>query len=307
MEIDTKTLPRLYERDIDVLVQEELIFNRALRGIFAKALSLNGELEIVQCELSVVDVTGETDLIADFSSGAGRGKILVENKIDAAFQPLQPQRYRDRVETIKQEGYSCYCILIAPNSYLQSNPEGISCFNGTISYEDLASAIGAELTPRANHRAALVMRAVEQARKPYVLIPAENVTAFWGRVYKIACDEFPELMMKKPGKKGSYSHWLSFKAHLPSRIVVDWKANHSVVDLSFWEGAIHRPNPAGDLTALPVGAGHQNVGRTRMIRIPISTAPSNWSEMDEGQIREALNAGRLLLKFYDENRSAWTV
>jgi hypothetical protein len=305
--MDTKTLPRLYERDIDVLLQEELIFNQTLRAVFATALSLNDQLRVHQCRLSVVDVTGETDLIAEFSSGTAKGKILVENKIDAAFQPLQPQRYRDRVETIKQQGYSCYCILIAPSSYLRSNPEGISYLHGTVSYEDLASAIGAESTPRANHRAALVMRAVEQAKKSYILMPAENVSAFWDRVYQIACDEFPELMMKKPGRKGSYSHWLSFKANLPSRIVIDWKANHSVVDLSFWEGAIHHPNPASDLTALPEGARHENVGNTRLIRIPISPAPSGWSEMADGQIREALNAGRMLLKFYDENQRTFIV
>jgi hypothetical protein len=305
METNDEILPRLYERDIDVLLQEELIFNGILRAVFVTALSLSDELQINQCGLSVVDVTGETDLVADFSSGTMRGKILIENKIDAAFQPLQPQRYKDRVEAIKQQGHSCYCVLIAPSSYLRSNPEGISYFNGTISYEDLASAIGAESTPRANYRAALVMRAVEQAKKSYILIPAENVTAFWNRVYQLACAEYPELKMKRPGKKGSYSHWLSFKGNLPSRIVIDWKANHSVVDLSFWEGAIHHPKPASDLLDLPEGTRQENVGNTRLIRISISTAPPNWSEMADDQIREALNAGRVLLKFYEENRSTF--
>src|SRR4051812_30518217 len=88
LEID---LPRLYERDIDMLLQEELIFNKAVRSVFSRALNIPDHVEITRCGLSVVDTTGETDLFAVFSAGGRQGAILIENKIDAGFQPLQPE------------------------------------------------------------------------------------------------------------------------------------------------------------------------------------------------------------------------
>ena len=66
---ETVRLPRLYERDIDVLLQEELIFNRSVCRVFSSALGFEDLLQVNQCLLSVVDGTGETDLWARFSLG----------------------------------------------------------------------------------------------------------------------------------------------------------------------------------------------------------------------------------------------
>jgi hypothetical protein len=46
-------LPRLYERDIDVLLQEELIFNEAVCDVFSSALGLKAPLRVNECSLSV--------------------------------------------------------------------------------------------------------------------------------------------------------------------------------------------------------------------------------------------------------------
>jgi hypothetical protein len=59
-------LAKLYERDIDVLLQEELIFNTAVALTFSKALGLRNPLKVRECRLSVVDQTGETDVFAIF-------------------------------------------------------------------------------------------------------------------------------------------------------------------------------------------------------------------------------------------------
>ena len=103
-------LPRLYERDIDVLLQEELVFNRKVCEVISEALRLKGALCVQQCRLSVVDQTGETDLFAHFSIGDQQGVLLIENKIDAAFQPRQPERYRERAAKLARES-ECFCGL----------------------------------------------------------------------------------------------------------------------------------------------------------------------------------------------------
>lgn len=69
-------LPRLYERDIDVLLREELIFNEADCDIFSSALGLNAPWQVSECSLSVVDGTGETDLLARFLVDGESGVLL---------------------------------------------------------------------------------------------------------------------------------------------------------------------------------------------------------------------------------------
>src|SRR5665213_3232323 len=88
-------LPRLYERDMDVLLQEELIFNQTLALTFGNALGLSDPLRVHDCRLSVTDQTGETDVFALYHSGNLQVVMMIENKIDAGFQPGQPERYRE--------------------------------------------------------------------------------------------------------------------------------------------------------------------------------------------------------------------
>jgi hypothetical protein len=99
-------------------MQEELIFNQTVCDVFSRALGLQSHFQVTQCALSVVDQTGETDLLARFTDeGNNRGVILIENKIDASFQPTQPQRYRARANEIATNGEAAYCVLIAPKQY----------------------------------------------------------------------------------------------------------------------------------------------------------------------------------------------
>jgi hypothetical protein len=170
------SIPRLYERDIDVLVQEELLFSDRVRRLFCSALKLPSSMEIGQCALSVSDATGETDIEVHFVANEKQGALLIENKIDAAFQPRQPERYRERALALskKLQG-EVYCVLIAPANY-NGGSEATSSFDAIISYEELAVAIDAEDTKRAEHRAKLVRHAIDLARKSYQLVPSEEVT-----------------------------------------------------------------------------------------------------------------------------------
>jgi hypothetical protein len=90
--VTERILPRLYERDIDVLLQEELIFDRSLSELLARKLEIPEVLSVDRCSLSVVDATGETDLHVTYSNEGISSCLLIENKIDAVFQPMQPER-----------------------------------------------------------------------------------------------------------------------------------------------------------------------------------------------------------------------
>ena len=289
-------LPRLYERDIDVLMQEELIFNQAVCDVFSRALGLQSYFHVTQCALSVVDQTGETDLLARFTDDAdNRGVILIENKIDASFQPTQPERYRARANEIATNGEAAYCVLIAPKRYSIGKSDSISHFDACVSHEEIAEAVGVSQTDRAKHRADLLLRAVEQARSSYMIIPAPQVTGMWQRVFEIADKEFPSLKMKPPSAKGADSWWLVFKGDLPPKITIDWKVRSGALDLSFWNGAGHKPTSS---TPIPDGASIVKSGTTTMIRRSLDEPLERWVDLADGQIRDALNAACAMLRFY---------
>ncbi|MCK1624628.1 PD-(D/E)XK nuclease family protein [Bradyrhizobium sp. 160] len=164
----------------------------------------------------------ETDLFARFRVEDRIGVLLIENKIDAAFQPTLPERYKARAREMATNDHAAYCVLIAPAKYMNGNTAA-EHFDACVTYEDLARAINAQDTERGKHRAALLLRAVQQSKSSYMVIPAPNVTAMWQRIYEIARAEFPALGMKAPTDKGEQSWWVIFKGNLPPRITVDWK------------------------------------------------------------------------------------
>jgi hypothetical protein len=288
-------LPRLYERDIDVLLQEELIFNEAVRDVFSSALGLNAPLRVSECLLSVVDGTGETDLLARFLVEGVSGVLLIENKIDAAFQPTQPERYKARASEMANSGQNAYCILVAPTKYTDGNTAAAH-FDACVSYEDVAGAIASQNTERARHRSALLLRAVQQAKSSYIVIPAPKVTSMWQQIYEIARTEFPMLGMKAPADKGENSSWLIFKGNLPSRITIDWKVKNGAVDLSFWNGAQHKPTPSSEV---PPGASFLISGTTAMFRVLVDKPSKDWVELTDEQIRKALKVAQDLLNFHN--------
>jgi hypothetical protein len=293
-------LPRLYERDIDVLLQEELIFNDAVNSILSDALKLDRSFRVQKCRLSVVHETGETDLFAVFSLGSRSGVLLVENKIDAAFQPRQPERYRERAVSLASgvEFDRVYCVLVAPCGYFCTEAAGFAHFDAIVSYEDIAAAMEKEATPRSKHRAALLLRAMRQAQTAYTMVPVLEVGDLWDRVYQIAKVEFPELKMNPPGEKGAQSKWIIFKADLPPRVTIDWKITKATIDLSFWKGAKNTPTQSIDLSPLPSGATLGRLGDTTAISVPLSRPPSEWTQMANGEIRAGLGAAVQLLQYY---------
>jgi hypothetical protein len=231
---------------------------------------------------SVLDGTGETDLLVRFLVEGKSGVLLIENKIDAAFQPMQPERYKARANKMAADGQAAYCLLIAPTRYADGNAAA-KHFDACVSYEEVAQAIESQGTERAKHRASLLLRAVQQAKSSHVVIPAPEVTTMWQRIYEIALAEFQTLKMKAPTDKGKNSWWLIFKGDLPSRITIDWKVKNGVVDLSFWNGAKHRPTRSSEA---PLGASFMTSGTTVMFRSFVEKPSKGWVDLTDEQIRQ---------------------
>jgi len=107
---------------------------------------------------------GESDIEYGFVTPSGeRHVILIENKIDAALQPDQYQRYHTRGQfRVERQDWDAYTVcLVAPESYItESDEEGV---DSVILYEDVLAKI-TEL----NHESSVFFQTIfeEAIRKP---------------------------------------------------------------------------------------------------------------------------------------------
>jgi len=124
----------------------------------------------------------------------------------------------------------------------------------------------------------------------------------WQRIYEIARTEFQTLGMKAPTDKGENSWWVIFKGNLPSRITIDWKVKNGAVDLSFWNGARHKPTPSSEA---PLGASFMISGTTTMFRVLVDKPSKDWVELTDDQIRKALKVAEGLLNFHNTHLQAF--
>jgi hypothetical protein len=176
------------ERDVDVLIVEELIASRSLvESIFATAFK-----QIDRSKISNWDVKHSTSrlmsrreidirLIAVTTEGE-RVCLLIENKLDEAEQPGQAESYQaESVELRKNHSFDYVSIcLVCPDSYAEKNRDFARKFDFVLSYEILKShltqrliddpSLDEELVSRLTHRVLLLDQAIEKRRRGYTQI-----------------------------------------------------------------------------------------------------------------------------------------
>ncbi|MBM3331330.1 hypothetical protein FJY68_05680 [candidate division WOR-3 bacterium] len=141
------TLESVTERDVDLLLVEELKCSEGFREWFLSQLALAlgrapwQRLSSFRVRHSVSGVgkhAGETDVEVSFAAAGTRVLVLVENKLDAPFQPDQAQRYVLRArELVEQHKYDeALPVLLAPSGYIGSTSTSEE-FDAAISYEDV--------------------------------------------------------------------------------------------------------------------------------------------------------------------------
>lgn len=225
------TLESVSERDIDLLLIEELKCSEGFREWFLSHLAMAlghapwRGLSSYRVRHSVTGVgkhTGETDVEVSFDASGTRVLVLVENKVDAPFQLDQPSRYSHRAKELVEQGKydEALTLLFAPSGYLGS-ASACEEFDAAISYEDvmeylkeLATGSG-ELALRNRHRLEMLMQAVERWRRGYTAVTDAALTKFWADYYGLALAEAPLLKMERPGNKPLNSTWVSFNRSIP--------------------------------------------------------------------------------------------
>ena len=232
-------LETVSERDIDLLLLEELTVSENFARWFVKQASFSGSVlqRVESVRHSVSDASGESDLEIVFLDSHGRRLgLLVENKISAPGQPDQADRYRQRALRGVDAGSweQAQICIVAPKAYLEAS-SGAQGYDAKASYEDIKSWFEEEsgYGPRAVYRASVIEAALQQARRGYTLVKDEAVTAFWKKYWVDAADLFPELEMQEPNDRGAQATWIVFR---PKRLGAPRSLNHKltmgVVDLN---------------------------------------------------------------------------
>jgi hypothetical protein len=229
---DTHILEAVAERDIDLLVLEELTVSRE----FAEWFFLENNLALpiqnsARAFHSVSDAElGESDIVVLYENGHA---ILVENKIGAIAQKNQAKRYRQRGEKgLLCKSWSSYSTcIIAPNNYLERTADARG-YQTHISYERIRDWFGSHNTERHQFKRNLMHEAIEQNRRGYTNIPDARVTAFWKDYWDLATRDYPNLGMYQPGNKPANSSFIYFHPEaLPGKFQLIHKVDHGFVDL----------------------------------------------------------------------------
>lgn len=238
--MDKIPIEAVYERDIDLLVLEELWANDDFRREFGSLVGLSSDqnLKFEGAWHSVcLSTLGESDLVVKFSDQDGSiHAVLVENKINAIPQPDQAVRYRKRGEVGIAEGawHRFTTCILAPEKYLKSTSDA-SLYDRKISYETLAGLVEGSLMnnpKRASYRKDLFRHAIDQNRRGYSPNHNDRVTLFWQKYWELITSKYPDVRMKRPISKPDNASFIDlYPEGFPNNFYIYHKLQKGFVDL----------------------------------------------------------------------------
>ncbi len=182
----------IQEHHIDFLLEEEFASNPSFLSFFVNAASNRASADpsvpkpILPepgdqgCQHAIRSVTtnaGESDVLVIYKSktNGSRVAILIEDKIRAAFQSEQAERYRERGNSgIGEHWEHFWTCLVAPDRY----SKGLAGFDARVSLEDLMRFFETANDQRSQFKARVVRHAIEAFEASGTRIVDQAMTAF---------------------------------------------------------------------------------------------------------------------------------
>lgn len=335
-------LEAVRERDVDLLLVEELQCNpfaqRFLFDTLWPDLPYPPDIEIqVRHSVSGFDdgispgiaadlITrrGETDIAVRYSWFTDGRPVthvaLLENKIDANFTELQPERYTSRAQRLERsEGVnsSVRCLLTAPESYLRS-PKA-AAFHATLSYEQwaaffdrlIADGDGDELTRRWQYRKYMLLHASEQFRRKGVTVVHEGVSRFRQQYHAYVMQVAPTLGMRSPNKGGQWAGdvWMEFDDAFAPKPAIRGEIKHKCpdgrVDLQLAGWAAFETQISAQLDSrLEAGMQRRKAEKSLAVSIAVSAFnPQSDFAKYYAEVQEGVAAALRLQSWYRTHRT----
>ncbi len=202
-ELNFTSRPKIFERNIDDLLERLLLANAHFAANFIAAVAAEVRLRMIYDSLSIErqaphsGVPGSIDLLIclhDAADNAETGRLLVENKLDSGFTPNQPERYAASGMAMSRAGRPAIPVICAPAQYL-ARSKHTNPFKARISYETLASWV-------TNEEKEQLDAAIARFEMPYEPDPVPAVAEFFDGYVHLAREHAPELIIKSNPNSG---------------------------------------------------------------------------------------------------------
>lgn len=193
------------ERDLDLVLMDLLAGWEGFGRWLASQLDgfENGSWQSLAHSV-VVASSGESDLELSWQQTQGSvERLLIENKIDAIFQPRQAERYRERGQGYVDRGLcdGFRTLLVAPQAYLGDTPD-CHGFDHTLSYEDVLGWVEQQsAAPQLRLKQELLLAAIDKRRRGYQPLADQEVTKFWRDCAAITALLHPQLCLRYDGSE----------------------------------------------------------------------------------------------------------
>jgi hypothetical protein len=287
---DVNFIEAISERDIDLLLLEELIVNDDFFAWFIGKVSDYKVIERLGVWHSVTDKRfGESDLALIFQTTDNeKVGLLIENKVDALAQKNQCARYEERGKIgIEQKFWHKYIVcLVAPKEYIASDIEAAN-YKKNVTYEEIHGWFENQKDTRSSYKARIINEAIEQNRRGYTITPDERVSDFWSKYYNFANLNFSSLEMAKPGPKPSESDWPDFRPKaLKKKMAIIHKLSRGAVDLQI-AGKGDSLDELSKIIAPIIDGEIELVKASKSAALRITVPVIDRFELFENQIEEA--------------------
>ncbi len=299
-------VPDVCERDIDLLLLEEFVATPQFRSWFLSRVGIDAAIDLADARRSVKTENGESDLEIVLHGPKGAIKIVIENKVDATFQPNQPQRYMERAIEYKNSGkyQDVVTVIMAPAIYF-GEPEESYEFDAKVTYEDVVHWFSCpeRKTARTAYKLTLLHAAIDRGRSGWQLIPHANVGRFWRSYWQLSERIARQLSMPVPKSEiPAGSHFIGFRPPaLPGNVKLKHKVAYGHVDLEFsnmGSRLVELERLYG--AVLPQGARIEKAAKSAVVRIrvdPVDMTKADFA-LNEAVIRKGIESAVLLFEWF---------
>lgn len=301
------------ERDLDLLLLEELVASSAFRTWVAQVAGLGPLDHTVSPAVrrSVTHYSGESDLEVDLVLADGqRVTILIENKVDASLQTEQAERYKTRGQAYVCTGKCelARTLVVAPLRYF-GNDLSLKGFDARLTYEELKDWFANQpaLAERGAYKCTLLAAAIEKATLGYQPIADAAMTDFWQLYSSWVTREAPELNMpESKGRPAGSTHVYFRPDGFAKQLWLVHKFQKGHVDLEFARWG-HRLAELRELIgSVPPNCSLEKAAKSAALRSLVPKLDIRLGAAQEEAAVAGIRAARELLNWYRTNREILT-
>jgi hypothetical protein len=291
------------EIHVDFILWEEFQTNREFLRQFVAICAKDDEP--VQLDGPITrshsNAFGESDLVVRYRNRVGkRVALLIEDKIGAALQLDQAERYRKRGERERPVSWDSFITcIVAPERYIERinklDWDACVALESILKFDWAHDGLGRQ---RADFKRNVLKAAIEKEQHSGPLLIDAAVTGFRRSYFDLLQRDFPEIRMNPPKPCYAGETWFRLRhSCLPKSAWIHHKAERGFVDLSF-------PNVnESDLwklrDCLAYGMRPIQTGRSASLRL-IVTKVENFTDFrsQEAAVREGMAAALRLCQFF---------